>query len=174
VGVWEIPFLRRSSTILSRIVGGWQLSGYGVFEKGRPLNVVSTAAYPIGDFNGDGVRFDRPNAPAESIKRRGYTKQEFLTGIFKVADFPLPASGTYGNLGRNAFRAPGFARVDASLLKTFRVTERLSANLRLEAFNSLNRANLNPPSGDLQSNNFGKVTGADPGRVYQVSLLMRF
>jgi len=91
-----------------------------------------------------------------------------------VADFPLPASGTYGNLGRNTFRSPGFARVDASLLKTFKIMERYSANLRLESFNALNRANLNAPSGDLQNNNCGKVTGADPGRVYQVSLLLRF
>ena len=112
--------------MLSKVVGGWQLSGYGVFEKGRPLNVTNTAAYPNGDFNGDGVRADRPNAPAESLKRSGFSKQEFLTGIFKAADFPLPASGTYGNLGRNTFRSPGFARVDFSLLKTFKVTERIS------------------------------------------------
>ena len=47
-------------------------------------------------------------------------------------------------------------------------------DLRIESFNALNRANLNNPSGDLNSNTFGRVTGADPGRVYQVSLLMRF
>jgi len=52
--------------------------------------------------------------------------------------------------------------------------ERITANLRLESFNALNRANLNAPSGDLNNNNFGRVTGADPGRVYQVSLLLRF
>jgi hypothetical protein len=61
-----------------------------------------------------------------------------------------------------------------SLLKTFPIKERVTANLRLDAFNSLNRANLNAPSGGMTNNNFGKVTGADPGRVYQVSLLLRF
>ena len=174
VGVWELPFLRTCSSLVCKAVGGWQLSGYAVMEKGRPLNVVNTAAYPNGDFNGDGVRFDRPNAPAESIKRSGYSKQDYLNGIFKVSDFPLPASGTYGNLGRNRFRSPGFARVDASVSKIFPIAERMSANLRLESFNALNRANLNAPSGDMQNNNFGKVTGGDPGRVYQVSLLLRF
>jgi hypothetical protein len=176
VGVWELPFLRACSSLVCKVAGGWQLSGYAVMEKGRPLNVFTSAAYPAGDFNGDGSRADRPNAPAESLKRSGFSKQEFLSGIFRVADFPVPPSGTYGNLGRNAFRAPGFARVDASLLKTFPIGERFSANLRLEAFNALNRANLNAPTnmGDMANNTFGRVTTADPGRVYQVSLLVRF
>ena len=171
-----MPFLRSCSSMICKAVGGWQLSGYAVMEKGRPLNVFTSAAYPTGDYNGDGVRADRPNAPAESLKRRGFSKQEFLTGIFRPADFPVPTSGTLGNLGRNTFRAPGFARVDASLLKTFPIAERISANLRLEAFNALNRANLNAPTamGDMTNNNFGKVTSGDPGRVYQVSLLLRF
>jgi hypothetical protein len=178
MGVWEMPFLRTCRSVVCKAAGGWQLSGYAVMEKGRPLTVLTTAAYPNGDYNGDGTRADRPNAPAESLKRSGFTKQEYLNGIFKVSDFPAPTLGTYGNLGRNTFRAPGFARVDASLLKTFRATERVTANLRLEAFNALNRANLTipttNPTGDMTNNNFGKVTSADPGRSYQVSLLLRF
>jgi hypothetical protein len=72
------------------------------------------------------------------------------------------------------FRGPGFARVDASLLKTFPITERVIANLRLESFNAFNRANFNAPTGNLNNNNFGKVTSAEAGRQYQVSLLIRF
>ena len=93
VGVWEMPFLRSCSSMICKVVGGWQLSGYAVLEKGRPLNVQTTAAYPTGDYNGDGIRADRPNAPAESLKRSGFSKQEFLTGIFKVADFPAAGFG---------------------------------------------------------------------------------
>ncbi|MGH9720889.1 MAG: carboxypeptidase regulatory-like domain-containing protein [Bryobacteraceae bacterium] len=175
VGVWELPLLRACSSMICKMAGGWQLSGYAVMEQGRPTNVTTDAAYPNGDFNADNVRADRPNAPAESVKRNGFSKQEFLNGVFRVTDFPRPPSGQLGNLGRNAFRAPGFARVDASLMKTFPVfAERVSANLRLESFNALNRANLNAPTANLNNNNFGKTTGADPGRVYQVSLMLRF
>ncbi|MGH9658772.1 MAG: hypothetical protein ACRD96_09520, partial [Bryobacteraceae bacterium] len=69
VGVWEMPFLRSCSSMICKAVGGWQLSGYAVMEKGRPLNVQTAAAFPTGDYNGDGTRADRPNAPAESLKR---------------------------------------------------------------------------------------------------------
>ena len=140
------------------------------------MNVYTDAAYPNGDFNADGTRFDRPNAPAESVKRSGFTKQEFLNGVFRVADFPRPATGTLGNLGRNTFRGPGFARVDLALTKTFPVhAENVTANLKLESYNAFNHANFNAPTAttNLNNNNFGKVTSADAGRVYQVSLLIR-
>lgn len=174
VGTWDLPFLRRCSTIACKVLGAWQLSGFAVLEKGTPISVVTSAAYPRGDFNADGTNFDRPNAPSDSILRKGYTKDQFLNGIFNVADFPLPAPGQYGNLGRNTFRGPGFARTDLSIGKTFAVTERVSSVLRLEAYNALNRVNLNAPSTDLTSNNFGKVTSASTPRTLQASLQVRF
>jgi len=174
-GIWEMPFLRACSSWYCKVAGGWQFSGYGILEQGRPMTVYTDAAFPNGDFNADGTRYDRPNAPGDALKRSRYSKQEYLSGVFRVADFPRPAPGQLGNLGRNTFRGPGFARVDGSLQKNFSVSaERMTVNLRLEAFNALNRANLNPPTTNLNSNNFGKVTGADQGRVYQVSLLVRF
>jgi hypothetical protein len=173
-GVWELPFLRACSSWYCQVAGGWQFSGYGILEQGRPMNVTTDAAYPNGDYNADGVRADRPNAPTESVKRRGFSKEEFLTGVFQRTDFPRPPAGQLGNLGRNMFRGPGFARVDFSLQKNFPLMERASANLRLESFNSFNRSNLNAPNTNLNSNNFGRTTSADPGRVYQVSLLIRF
>lgn len=173
-GVWELPFLRACASWYCKVAGGWQLSGYGILEQGRPMNVYTDAAYPNGDFNADGTRFDRPNAPAESVKRSGFSKQEFLNGVFRVADFPRPATGTLGDLGRNTFRGPGFARVDAALTKTFPLHESVTANLKLESYNAFNHANFNAPTTNLNNNNFGKVTAADAGRVYQVSLLIRF
>jgi hypothetical protein len=174
VGIWEIPFLRTCNSIACKLLGGWQLSGYTVLEKGRPLTVTTGATYPRGDFNADGINSDRPNAPLTDIKRDGFSRDEYINGIFRVSDFPLPPSGTVGNLGRNTFRGPGFARIDMSLLKGFRIKERFTGSLRLDSFNSLNRVNLNNPNTDLNNNNFGRVTGAADARNYQVSLQFRF
>jgi hypothetical protein len=172
--VWEIPFLHNCPSLVCKIVGGWQLSGYGVLEQGLPMNVTIGGTYPNGDYNADNNSGDRPNAPAGSIKRSGFTQQEFLNGIFAVSDFPAPAGGQNGNLGRNAFRGPGFARVYLALAKNFNLTERINTSLRLEAFNSLNRVNLNAPSTSLNSNTFGKVTSAQDPRVVLISLRLRF
>jgi hypothetical protein len=173
-GVWELPFLRNCGSLVCRAVSGWQFSGYGVLESGLPMTVSTSASYPNGDYNADGTNADRPNAPADSIVRAGFSKQQFLAGIFTAADFPKPAPGTDGTLGRNTFRAPGFARVDLSLEKNVKFTERVGGAIRIESYNSFNRVNLNGPSTDLTSNNFGRVTSAAAGRLYTVSLRLRF
>jgi hypothetical protein len=173
-GIWELPFLRKCTSIVCKVAGGWQLSGYGVMEGGQPMNVTIGGTYPNGDYNADNSGGDRPNAPADTLKRSGFTKQEFLNGIFTVADFPTPVGGTNGTLGRNAFRAPGFARVDMALAKNFPIHESVNGSLRLETFNTFNRVNLNSPSTSLNSNTFGKSLSAASPRNLLVSLRIRF
>jgi hypothetical protein len=173
-GIWELPFLKHCASKICKVAGGWQLSGYGVLEEGTPMDVTIGGSYPSGDFNADNSGGDRPNAPAASVKRQGFTKQEFLNGIFAVTDFPRPTAGTDGNLARNAFRGPGFARVDFSLAKNFPIYERINGSLRLEAFNAFNRVNLNSPSTSLNSNTFGKTLSAAAARYLMVSLRLRF
>ena len=53
------------------------------------------------------------------MKTSGWSNDEYLAGIFAVADFPRPAAGTNGNLPRNAYRGPGFSEVSLSLAKKF-------------------------------------------------------
>jgi hypothetical protein len=63
----------------------------------------------------------------------------FVNPIVNISDFgPFPKNMT----GRNAFRGPGSWNVDAALYKTTKVTERMSLQLRGEAFNIANHANL--------------------------------
>ena len=97
-GVWELPFLRSQHGFLGNAFGGWQLSGMAIFQSGFPMNVTD-GAYPAGDFNKDGTAGDRPNVPAASVPRSGFTRAQFLSGIFPVSAFPTPAPGVDGNLG---------------------------------------------------------------------------
>jgi hypothetical protein len=60
--------------------------------------------------------------------------------------FVLSTAGTWGNLGRGTFTGPGLADLDASLFKTVRLRERVSAQFRGEVFNLLNRANFAAPN----------------------------
>src|SRR5260370_39040504 len=124
------------------------------------MTVLNTS-FPAGDYNADGTASDRPNAPSSAIPRSGYTRQQFLSGIFPISAFPIPTKGTNGTLGRNTFRGPGFVEVDLSIAKTFHFTERLRLQLRADAFNALNRVNLNTPILDLSSTaTFGQSTSA--------------
>src|SRR4029078_8817144 len=98
LGVWEIPLFKVQKGPVGRILGGWQLSGTMILQSGQPFSVTQGAAYPRGDYNADGTTGDRPNNPAESLKRSDFSTKEYLTGIFKISDFPIPAPGTNGNL----------------------------------------------------------------------------
>jgi hypothetical protein len=174
LGVWEIPFLKAKKGPLGIVFGGWQLSGTMIMQSGQPFNVTHGASYPRGDFNADGTGGDRPNNPAESVKRDGFQTSDYLRGLFPASAFPTPTPGTNGNLGRNTFRGPGYIQTDASLTKRFALTERVSLSLRLDGFNVPNRTNLVEPVGDLNNNNFGRSTETLPAKAYQAGLRLTF
>src|SRR5262249_14364762 len=60
---------------------------------------------------------------------------------------------TFGNMGRNSLRGPGFVNWDASVSKIWTVHEKLKLQFRGEVFNLLNHPNFSPSSvgGDLTS-----------------------
>ena len=57
-----------------------------------------------------------------------------------------PAVGTYGNAGRNLFRGPRLDNLDFSIVKTTKLNERISMQLRGEFFNALNHPHFMNPS----------------------------
>jgi hypothetical protein len=66
--------------------------------------------------------------------------------------------GTYGNLGRNIFRASGFENVDFSVFKDFTFKERFGAEFRAEFFNLFNHPNIANPYGSSNQS----YLGSDP------------
>ena len=156
-----MPFFRNSNAWARYAVGGWQLSGTTILQTGMPFNITNGAAWPKGDFNADGSNLDRPNAPMTPLSAN-WDRSNYLTGLFPASMFPVPTPGTNGNLGRNVYRGPGFAETDLSLAKTFRILERVSCQIRFDAFNAFNRVNLGNPVSDLSNSNFGRSMSADP------------
>jgi len=54
------------------------------------------------------------------------------------------------------------------------VTERTSAELRVEFFNIFNHAQWWGPNGNVVSSHFGQVTNANDGRIGQMALKFYF
>src|SRR5690606_24838403 len=84
--------------------------------------------------------------------------------------------GGFGNLGRNTLRGPAQKRVDISLLKTTRLSERVALELKWDVFNLFNFTNFANPNSDLSDEtDFGQITrtlGAP--RVMQFGAKLRF
>ncbi|HXF43351.1 MAG TPA: carboxypeptidase-like regulatory domain-containing protein [Pyrinomonadaceae bacterium] len=81
------------------------------------------------------------------------------------------APGFTGNMSRNTWNGPVYFNWDASLMKNFRITERVRFQIRAEAFNVLNRANffvgVFPGSGNVNSTSFGRVSSSFDPRIIQ-------
>jgi outer membrane receptor protein involved in Fe transport len=187
-GVWEVPFLRARKDALGAILGGWQVNGIVSLQSGFPFTAVTSE-----DYNLDGVFTDRPNAVRAMPRVVGDGPKAFLDGVFgDIASWNqsfLPATtGTNGTLGRNTFRGPGYASVDASFFKDFRIpfftSDGSTLQFRAEFFNLFNRVNLRSPGNSLgayaaatgrwSNVNFGRSTLAFDGRQIQLALKWRF
>jgi outer membrane receptor protein involved in Fe transport len=68
--------------------------------------------------------------------------------------------------GRNSFRSPGFWQLDLGLYKNFAITERLHLQLRGEAYNLFNHANMYVVG---TSADVGNVTSTDGGQFSVLS-----
>jgi hypothetical protein len=90
------------------------------------------------------------------------------------AAFAAPASGHWGNAGRNSITGPAQFSVNASLGRTFRVGDKLSLDLRVDSLNVLNNVTFPSWNTMLTSSQFGLPTIANPMRNVQTTLRARF
>jgi hypothetical protein len=146
---WELPFANGLTGVPAAVLDGWSLSGIWTMRSGQPLTVFVAANRSRSLWNpsrGPGIGQDRPHyAP-------GYGPDSAVLGRpdrwFDPAAFALQPAGFLGNTGRGDFTGPNLRTLDLSLTKQAS-WRRLGANgrveIRIEAFNLLNRANFGVP-----------------------------
>ena len=73
-------------------------------------------------------------------------------------------------------RRDGINQWSANLRREFRIKERMSFEIRMDALNLQNRSQFNPPSTTPTSSNFGVITSQTSGvnRFYQLQGRIRF
>jgi hypothetical protein len=124
----------------NNIVGGWTVNSVVTIQSGFPFT-PQMSFNPSND--GDSKNPVRPNwNPA-------FTGPVILGGTsqwFNPQAFAVPATGTFGNVGRDVLTGPGLATWDFSVLKDTHLFERMNLQFRAEIFNLLNRVNLNTPN----------------------------
>jgi Carboxypeptidase regulatory-like domain/TonB dependent receptor len=147
--VYALPFKKR-------VLRNWELSAIGTAQTGLPVNITvdrSNSAVP-GLFTISGE--ERPNyvSGVPLTPPGGSTPQHWIN----LAAFAVPANQTFGNLGRNAVRAPGISQLDMGLSRFLGITERKNLRLRADLFNVFNRAQFGAPNADISASNFGTIT----------------
>jgi hypothetical protein len=68
---------------------------------------------------------------------------------FNPAAFANPGAGTFGDAGRNTLIGPGFANVNLSLAKEFRLHEAITLDVRADAYNMFNHISWANPDANV-------------------------
>jgi hypothetical protein len=164
-GVYDLPHFHFTG-FRGAIVNNWQLNTIFTLSSGLPFTVLSGTDRSISGIGNDYAdQVGDPSRPAGANR---------LLQYFNTAAFVPAALGTFGSVGRNSLRGPGFFDVDASLFKNFAVKERWRLQFRGEVFNVQNRANFSNPTATVSSGTFGRITSAGDPRVLQLALKLAF
>jgi hypothetical protein len=169
---WDLPFgqgrtyLNSAPAAVDMALGGWTLTTSTRVYSGRPLffnqnlivdgnpkisNPTNAMWFDTSKFHQLPTSTDPATPP--NLRRR---------------DNPWTFPGLYG---------PSVWQSDATLSKSFRITERFRLEARIEAYNIFNRIQFANPTTDFTSANFGKITTklvAYNGREVQYGLRLVF
>jgi hypothetical protein len=97
------------------------------------------------------------------------------SGLFlNPAAYVPPAARAWGNAGRNTITGPAQFTLNASLGRTFRLSDRYSLDLRVDSVNALNHVNFTAWNTVINSAQFGFPAGANAMRTLDTSLRVRF
>ena len=167
--VYDLPFGRGKKWLQSGpaswFLGNWQANYIFQVRSGQPYSLQVTgdlanlagSAPNIGTYLRPNLISDPfqagpvPSNPdpgcATTVSNGGKAPDAVknATNWFNPCAFSIP-SGSFGNLGRNAFRFPHYTNMDFSLFKSIIVKEGYNLQLRFEAFNVFNIQNWSGPS----------------------------
>ncbi len=182
--VWDLPvgrgrnYLNDAPLWLDLFVGGWQVAGVNTIAPGE---MVTLRYNPLASFQVSGIQQDfrgannyRPNVTGDVLAPEdSRTPQNYLNRDTVV--IPTDPSQPFGNAGRNTVRGPMFWGLDVQASKRVPMPWPQGAlELRVEAFNVLNRTNFRAPNGNRSEAGFGTITTTYDPRIVQLGVKLLF
>lgn len=180
--VWDLPRLSSGNAFVRNVLGGWEWTGVLTHLSGDAMTVLAGTDRSQTGLGGDHGQFigsaSQYGGVADASNRTGCTTGACV-GWLNGSLFALPAIGTFGNVGKGAFRGPSITNFDTGLFKDFLPFsnhESTRLQLRGEFFNVFNHTQLADP--DLSVNdgaNFGGVRATSGGpRIIQLAVKIFF
>ncbi|HEX7334588.1 MAG TPA: carboxypeptidase-like regulatory domain-containing protein [Pyrinomonadaceae bacterium] len=168
--VYGLPSVGKSG-FAHAVTKNWRLSAIYQAQSGFPFTISV-----FGDTANAGTLL------GENPIRANYTGLPVFDENSRTADrwfnpaaFATPPAFTFGNVGRNTVYGPGRQTLDLALQREFSMTETVKLQVRAEAFNALNHANLGTPNRFVNTPQFGTITEAStPGREIQFGVRLSF
>jgi hypothetical protein len=149
----------KGNAFVNGVLGGWKIGVLQTAESGPTFTVITTAnttnAFPAGSL--------RPN-----LLHDASLSNPTVSEWFDTTAFANPRPLAFGNSPRGGFRAAPVVTTDATLEKSFFITERIKFDIRGEFYNLFNHAIFNVPGFTLGAADFGVVSSARNPRTAQI------
>lgn len=158
---------------------GWQVNSLLTFRTGQPYSIDTGI-----DSSGTGEGEDRADqiGPVQYLNHT-IADHSGIAPWISTSAFLTPAN-QFGTMRRNQLYGPGYKDVDFSVFKDGHITERVTAQFRVEMFNLFNFINLAPPDNSLADGTaFGTITqtigsyngapGIGPGEPFNTQLALK-
>ena len=175
--VYQLPFgpgkpYLNDGGILGKIAGGWSFSSVGFWHTGHPLTITMNIS-PTQLPDGNDQTTQRPDlVPGVPVLLPGGVQNHTIP-INPAAFAPPPlAAGTdqfgvpyasyglvsqFGDAPNGLIRALAAWQIDMALTKTTKITERVSAEFGVQAFNIFNHVQLGDPNFNNLAFNYVQV-----------------
>jgi hypothetical protein len=172
---WEPRISKSAPAAVQHVFGHWQLNVIATRNSATPFTVYDSTNVSLQANSPpiSGYPASRPDLIANPNTGPHNVNAWISRDSFHRLD-PVTQAGQFGNAGRNIARGPAFTNFDASLMRSFALTEQLRLQFRAESFNVANHANFGLPVADLNSPNFGRILTAGSPRLMQFALKLIF
>ena len=146
------------------LLKGWTVTANLTTGSGLPLTPVFLTSVPGTGVTGS-MRGSLTSASPADIADGYYANP---------AAYTAPATGEWGNAGRNSIRGPSTFSLNGGAGRSFLWTERLSFDWRIDATNLLNRVTFTGVNTIVGSPQFGLPVQANTMRKLTSTLRLRF
>jgi Carboxypeptidase regulatory-like domain/TonB dependent receptor len=174
---YQFPNIRSDNAFVRTLANGFQLGSVFLAQTGQPVTLQSGSDVNAnGDSAGDRLMFNpfgtnpiggsgiiRVCAPAgggntldaatcpAGDNTVGYLAVDPKTGGNTTARYVVAGKGVVTNVSRNSLTTPGFAVLNLSVGKNFRISEGKSLQAKVDVFNILNHKNYALSNGNVFS-----------------------
>jgi hypothetical protein len=146
--IWRMPvgrgrrFMANAPAVADHVLGGWELYWIAYMESGSFFSPSFSGSDPSNTNTVGGLPDRIANGNLDPGSRT-------IARWFDPTAFAVPAAGRFGNSGLNVLEGPGRHEHDVTILKRFRIAERLAFTYAMAITNLLNHPNFNNPASNI-------------------------
>jgi len=165
--------------VLDAAIGGWSASSNLTLQSGQPVHIEMALNRLYDGTQRPNVSCSNPSAGLSPHAAAAALLNGATSGIsmFNANCFSDPGDQQLGNAPRyfGDLTSQGIENVDVGLRKEFQIRESMRLQLRMEAFNALNRTRFDRANYQFGAGGFGQVTNlANGSHPRQMQLVARF